>query len=78
MCGFPFVGNPLVDVMIMKFTKDVKSQTKEETLMVNDDSIELVDGLKKMEFQSLNCVPLSSIAKVRRGVTTGFNKVFIK
>lgn len=77
VCGYPFVGNPLVDVMIMKFTKDVKCQTKEETLMINEDSLELVDGFRKIEFQSLNCVPLSSIAKVRRGVTTGYNKVFI-
>lgn len=45
--------------------------------MINDDSLELVDGFSKIEFQSSDCVPLSSIAKVRRGVTTGFNKVFI-
>lgn len=77
VCGYPFMGNPLVDVIILKFTKDLKCQTKEETLIVNDDSLELVDGFRKIEFQSLNCVPLSSIAKVRRGVTTGFNKVFI-
>lgn len=77
VCGYPFVGNPLVDVMILKFTKDGECQTKEETLMVNDDSLKLVDGIKKFEFQSLNCVPLSVIATVRRGVTTGFNKVFI-
>ena len=77
VCGNPFVGNPLVDVMILKFTKDVKCHTKEETLIVNDDSLELVDGFRKFELQSLNCVPLSSVAKVRRGLTTGFNKVFI-
>lgn len=77
VCGYPFVGNPLVDVMILKFTKGVKCQTKEETLLINDDSLELIDGFRRVEFKSSNCVPLSSIAKVRRGVTTGFNKVFI-
>ena len=77
VCGYPFVGNPLVDVMIMKFTKDGGGTTKEETLMISGDSLELVDGFQQVKFESLDCVPLSSIANIRRGVTTGFNKVFI-
>ena len=77
VCGYPFVGNPLVDVMILKFTKDAKCQTKEGILMINDGSCKLVDGFRNVAFQSLNCVPLASIAKIRRGITTGFNKIFI-
>lgn len=77
VCGYPFVGNPLVDVMILKFTKGKFGTTKEETLLVNDDSLTLEEGFKQLKFESLDCVPLSSIAKVRRGVTTRFNKVFI-
>jgi adenine-specific DNA-methyltransferase len=75
--GYPFVGNPLVDVMIIKFTKGMYGNTKEETLLVNNDTLTLENGFKQLKFESLDCVPLSSIAKVRRGVTTGFNKVFI-
>ena len=77
VCGFPFVGNPLVDVMILKFTKGVTGTTKEETLFVKDDTLIIEEGFKQLEFESQDCVPLSSIAKIRRGVTTGCNKIFI-
>jgi len=75
--GYPFVGNPLVDVMIMKFTKDSKGDTKEETMVVTDNSLTLEPGQKELDIKSLNCIPLSSIAKVRRGITTGFNRIFV-
>lgn len=75
--GFPFEGNPLVDVMIVKFTKGNTGLTKEETLLVDNSSIKSEDGFKRLKFESRDCVPLSTIAKVRRGVTTGYNKVFI-
>lgn len=76
--GSPFVGNPLVDVMIMKFTKGGKGETKEETLFINKNgTIELTDGERIERVYSNNCVFLSSIAKVRRGLSTGFNKIFI-
>lgn len=77
VCGYPFVGNPLVDVMILKFTKGKTGETKEETLFVDDDSLTIKESFKQLKFESLDCVPLSTIAKVRRGVTTGYNKVFI-
>ena len=73
--GFPFEGNPLVDVMIVKFTKGNTGLTKEETLLVDNSSIKSEDGFKRLKFESRDCVPLSTIAKVRRGVTTGYNKV---
>jgi tRNA1(Val) A37 N6-methylase TrmN6 len=75
--GNPFVGNPLVDVMILKFTKGGKSNCKKETLIVDDKQLSLSEVQGHLEFSLEDCVPLSSIASIRRGVTTGFNKVFI-
>lgn len=75
--GFPFEGNPIVDVMIVKFTKGVNGTTKEETLLVNNDNLQIEEGFKKMKFEFRGCIPLSTIANIRRGVTTGYNKVFI-
>lgn len=76
--GSPFVGNPLVDVMIIKFVKGViGSSTMYNTLVVKDDSLELQNDSYPIHFESSDCVSLSEIANVRRGISTGFNKVFI-
>ena len=75
--GYPFVGNPLVDVMIMKFTKGGRSETTERTLVVNGNELQIKEGFESTSFEGLGCVPLSSVASVRRGLTTGYNKAFI-
>lgn len=78
VAGFPFVGNPLVDVMILKFTKGANRncQTMKKTLTVSENNIEVSDYATIANFKSRNCIPLSAIASVRRGVTTGCNKAF--
>ena len=75
--GYPFVGNPLVDVMILKFIKGRTGYTKNETLIINGNELTISKGKSQVVFDSLSCVPLYSFANIRRGVTTGFNKVFI-
>ncbi len=76
--GYPFVGNPFVDVIILKFTKGGDNKTREETLIIRDNTINLEptnSDLKTVDVS--NCVPLSTIASIRRGITTGYNKAFI-
>lgn len=75
--GFPFVGNPLVDVLILKFTKGKKGETIKKTISVSDDKIKELGDSVSLDIQSQDCVPLSSIATIRRGISTGYNSVFI-
>ncbi len=75
--GSPFVGNPLVDVMIMKFTKGKINDTLEETLLIKNNELIISAKEKAVNLCSIECVHLSSLAEIRRGVTTGFNNAFI-
>lgn len=75
--GFPFVGNPLVDVLILKFTKGKKGETIKKTISVSDDEIKEGSDSMSLNIQPQDCVPLSSIATIRRGISTGYNSVFI-
>ena len=75
--GFPFVGNPLVDVLILKFIKGKKGETVKKTIVVSDDEIKEIGDSVSLDIQSQDCVPLSSIATIRRGISTGYNSVFI-
>ena len=75
--GFPFMGNPLVDVFILKFTKGASSDTVQNRLFVGKNAVELVDSNGDIEFGVNNCVLLSKVATIRRGITTGFNNAFI-
>lgn len=75
--GCPFDTNPCVDVMILKFTKGGDGETLEEVLEVDNASLKLKRGRTQIDLNSDGCVPLSSIAKIRRGITTGYNRAFI-
>ena len=75
--GFPFVGNPLVDVLILKFTKGKKGETIKKTISVSDNEIKELGDSVSLDIQSQDCIPLSSIATIRRGISTGYNSVFI-
>lgn len=75
--GQPFVGNPLVEVVILRFTKGKTGKTKEEDLFINDTNLSIVKKMGASMFNLAGCTPLSSIAKIRRGVTTKYNKIFI-
>lgn len=75
--GNPFEGSPLVEVCIIKFVKGKSGNTKSYILDVESmvlDELQLKDtGACSTEFTT----PLSSICKVKRGLTTFFNAMFI-
>lgn len=75
--GYPFEGNPLVDVIILKFTKGGKGGTTKSIISVEDSQIFLSNQDFDNGFVSSNCVTLSSKAIVRRGFTTGGNDIYI-
>lgn len=75
--GFPFVGNPLVDVLILKFTKNGRKETTKQTIYVSDGEIRYIDTCQSDFIPSSNCIPLSKVATVRRGISTGYNSAFI-
>jgi hypothetical protein len=63
--------------MILKFTKGKKGETVKKTISVSDDEIKELGDSVSLDIQSQYCVPLSSIATIRRGISTGYNSVFI-
>ena len=76
--GEAFESSPMVDVCIMKFVKGGSGNTvyKQMTITPSDVlSITTVDKQKGNKVMSL--VKLQMVAKVRRGITTGFNRLFI-
>lgn len=75
--GYPFVGNPLVDVMIMKFTKGGNTNTIKKSLVVSNNELFIRDCFDSVSFEGFDCIPLSNVASIRRGLTTGYNRVFI-
>lgn len=75
--GDVFEESALVDVLILKIRKDGKNQK------ADPEHIRLKDG-KFEHYENETCdisiqlsVPFSSISRVRRGLTTGYNTMFI-
>lgn len=78
VCGNPFEGEPLVDVEILKIRCGGRpTATNHKVITIDGDSLteSRRDGTATVEFA--NCVRLSSLANVRRGRTTGCNRLFI-
>lgn len=78
VCGNPFEGEPLVDVEILKIRRGSHpAATRHKAITIEGDSIteSLSHGTAAIEFAG--CVRLSSLAEVRRGRTTGYNRLFI-
>lgn len=76
--GEAFEGSPMVDVCILKFVRGESGNTvyKQMTISPTDVlSIIIVDKLGEKKTAGL--VKLQTVAKVRRGITTGFNKLFV-
>lgn len=77
--GNAFEGSPLVDVCIIKFIRGKSGNTERLKLTITDDKgLALSEDKRifgKLSYNSL--VTLKNIARVRRGITTGYNKVFI-
>ena len=79
VCGNPFEGNPIVDVCIIKLKKGRIGETVYKTLYVNDNNIyaEPVQSTPNCTIHNPNLIKLKSIASIRRGITTGANKLFM-
>ncbi len=75
--GNPFEGSPLVDVCIVKFIKGGNASTDYYEMTVNDNTIDVCCQSQVMSFSNSNMPLLSSVAIIKRGLTTGANKVFI-
>ena len=76
--GNPFVGDPLVDVCIIRFIKGEKGVTKFTTIRIDADTItDITETECVPDFSSSSLCNLASIAKIKRGLTTFYNDVFI-
>ncbi len=75
--GNPFQGNPLVDVVIVKIIKTVGIPTESSEVIINNNKIILHKGESTADIIYEKCVNLEDLATIRRGITTGFNDVFI-
>ena len=76
--GNPFVGDPLVDVCIIRFIKGEKGTTTLNTIRINTDNItDVTEAEYAPDFNSSALCNLASVAKIKRGLTTFCNDVFI-
>lgn len=76
--GNPFVGDPLVDVCIIRFIKGEKGATALTTIRIDPDNItDVTEAEHAPDFSSSALCNLGSVAKIKRGLTTFYNDVFI-
>lgn len=76
--GNPFVGDPLVDVCIIRFIKGENGTTSSTTIRIEANSItDVTEAEYTPDFNSSSLCFLASIAKIKRGLTTFYNDVFI-
>lgn len=76
--GTPFVGDPLVEVCIIRFIKGEKGETTLTTIRIDADRItDVTQAEFTPDFNSSSLCFLTSIAKIKRGLTTFSNDVFI-
>lgn len=76
--GNPFVGSPVVDVEILKLRRsNSKATTTYKEISINGDTLTESLNDDKTAIGFANAVPLSWLANIRRGKTTGCNRLFI-
>lgn len=76
--GSPFTGDPIVEVCIIKFIKGEKGTTKSSTIRIDSDIItDVTESEYIPDFSSTSLCGLASVAKIKRGLTTFYNDVFI-
>lgn len=75
--GEAFEGSPMVDVCIMKFVKGVRVETYHQMMKIINDDLLLEDKANLDASKASGLVMLKSIASIRRGITTGANKIFM-
>ena len=79
VCGNPFEGNPAVDVCIIKLKKGSTGKTQYKILYVDGNNLhtETTKFPPSYAIGNKNLTKLKNIATVRRGITTGANKLFM-
>lgn len=75
--GEAFEGSPMVEVCIIKFVRDGSDETKFENLEIDGDELVLTAVPQSSHIDSKGLVNLKSIADIRRGITTGYNTLFV-
>lgn len=76
--GEAFEGSPMVDVCILKYVKEMRGETRYQTMRITQNDGLLIEDVKQQKDQtSSNLVRLKSVASIRRGITTGANKFFV-
>lgn len=75
--GEPFVGNPAVDVMIMKFVKRTGLPCENRRIVIDEVHLneEIYHVSNEESFNEM--IELGSIACIKRGLSTGANDIFI-
>ena len=76
--GEAFEGSPMVDVCILKYVRGARGETNYQTMRImQNDSLQIESAEQQKKEVSGNLTKLRSIAKIRRGITTGANKFFV-
>lgn len=76
--GEAFEGSPMVDVCILKFVRGESGNTEYKQMIISPtDVLSITTVDKQGENKTAGLVKLQTVAKVRRGITTGFNKLFV-
>ena len=75
--GNPFEGSPIVDVCILKFVKGLHKTPAYKHLYIDGDTLSVKGNRKPKTKHSKGLVQLKSIATIRRGITTGANRIFV-
>lgn len=75
--GVPFYGVPTVDVEILKIKKEKNLPITYKEIEVGNNELKEKRHDRTSELGLEQAIPLSHIATIKRGKTTGFNKMFI-
>lgn len=76
--GEAFEGSPMVDVCILKFVRGLSDNTTYKQITISPTDVLSVTNIDYQgEKKTTGLIKLKQVAKVRRGITTGFNKLFV-
>ena len=75
--GAPFVGDPAVEVLIMKFVKKAGLSCDYKRIRIIDNQLIEECCYISTDKSSNDLIELGSIARIKRGLSTGSNDIFI-
>lgn len=76
--GNPFTSTPIVEVVILKLKKTSQIiQTVHKEIRIENDTVTEQESVSKAPVEFDKAVPLSWFAQIRRGKSTGCNRIFI-